>query len=296
MRFGLYLPNQADFADVATLAALARDAEDAGWDGIFIWDEIVPVYEYAVGRPKAESELGTDWAAAADGIVALTAIAAATEAIRFGTLVTPVSRLRPEVFAHQTATLDRFSGGRLVVGVGLGNPDTQFRAFGHPTDPRVRASQVDEFLTVLTALWTGRPVDAGGSYFTARGIALRPPPVQQPRIPIWVGADSGRRRPRRRAARWDGFVPASPGWPNEVIPPAEFGRIAEDIGPQRSSDAPFDLVLIGNADATQPTPGALDDYAGVGVTWLLVQALTLDAARARITAGPPRPPSWPARG
>ena len=288
MRFGLYLPNQADFADVGTLAALAGDAESAGWEGFFIWDEIVPVYEYALGRPKLESELGSDWTAAADGIVALTAIAAATRTIRFGTLVAPVSRLRPEVFAHQTATLDRYSGGRLVVGVGLGNPDEQFRAFGHPTDPRVRAAQVDEFLTVLTALWTGATVDTGGSYFTANGIAVRPTPLQQPRIPIWVGADSGRRRPRRRAARWDGFVPASTGWPNEVVSAAEFREIADDIGSQRSSDGPFDLVLIGDADATQPTPQQLDEYAGAGVTWTLVQALTLDVARARIAAGPPR--------
>ena len=100
---------------------------------------------------------------------------------RFGSLVTPVARLQPEVFAHQTVALDRFSGGRLVVGVGLGNPDTQFTAFGNDADPRKRAARVDEFLELLVELWSGRTTDFQGEYYTARGIAL-PRALQSPRI------------------------------------------------------------------------------------------------------------------
>jgi alkanesulfonate monooxygenase SsuD/methylene tetrahydromethanopterin reductase-like flavin-dependent oxidoreductase (luciferase family) len=287
VRFGLYLPNQADFADVSVLAALARQAESAGWDGVFIWDELVPVYGYATGNADGDDQRNESWQAA-DVIVALTAIAAATETIRFGALVTPVSRLRPEVFAHQTATLDQYSGGRLVIGVGLGNPDSQFSAFGHATDPRVRAAQVDEFLATVTALWSGKVVDVRGEYFSATDIALRPTPVQQPRIPVWIGADSGHRTPRRRAARWDGFAPASTEWPNGIISVADCEAMTADIRLHRTSADPFDLVLIGDAAGHRPSTSEIPAYAAAGVTWTVMQALTLDAASARIAAGPPQ--------
>jgi len=286
MRSGLYLPNQGPFADAGLLADLARDAERAGWEGLFIWDELMPVYEHAMGRPKVDADPG-DWLAAADAIVALTAIAAATERIRFGALVTPVARLRPEVFAHQTATLDRFSGGRLIVGVGLGSPDSQFAAFGYHTDVRTRAAQVDEFLALLVELWSGAPVDFDGAYFKASGVTLTPTPVQQPRIPVWIGADSSRRAPRRRAARWDGYAPASQQWPTGVISPAEYREALEEIGSLRAGSGPYDAVVIGNADATVPSAADLEEYEEVGVTWHLVQALTADQARERIRRGPP---------
>lgn len=288
MRFGLYLPNQAGFADLHVVASLARDAELAGWDGVFIWDELLPLYDYAIGRPKSEADADVDWTAVADPIVALTAIAAATEQIRFGTLVTPVSRLRPETFAQQTASLDRFSGGRLILGVGLGNPDTQFVAFGHEAEIRTRAAQVDEFLALLVQLWSGRVVDFEGKFFQAHGVALTPTPYQAPRIPIWIGADSASRAPRRRAARWDGFAPASQSWPHGVISAAEYGEIVADIRSQRATDTPFDVVVIGSADGTRPAVDELKDYADAGVTWHLVQALTIDDARQRIDNGPPR--------
>lgn len=88
----------------------------------------------------------------------------------------------------------------------------------------------------------------------ATHVSLAPTPVQRPRIPIWVGADSGHRAPRRRAARWDGFVPASRTWPDGVIPVAEYESIVADITAQRRSAGPFDIVVIGNAAGTRPTP------------------------------------------
>lgn len=289
MQFGLYLPNQAAFADPGVLAALGRDAEAAAWDGLFVWDELLPIYDFAIGRAKTDADRDVDWTAVADPVVALTAVAAATERIRLGALVTPVSRLRPEVFAKQTATLDRFSGGRLIVGVGLGNPDTQFTAFGYEADVRRRAAQVDEFLALLVELWSGRPVDFHGEHFRASGVALSPTPLQRPRIPIWIGADSANRAPRRRAARWDGFAPASRRWPNEVIPVADYREMVHEIGARRrDDDARFDVVLFGNAAATAPAPDDLADYADAGVTWLLVLAMTVDDARRRIAGGPPR--------
>ena len=113
--------------------------------------------------------------------------------------------------------------------MGLGNPPTQFGAFGHETDLRVRAAMVDEFLQVLTGLWSGHEVNFRGFYYTVRAVSMRPTPLQTPRVPIWVGVDPHHRGPRRRAARWDGFVPASEQWPTGVIAPDEYEAIVADI-------------------------------------------------------------------
>lgn len=286
MHFGLYLPNQGPFADVRLLAELAHVAEGSGWDGFFIWDELLPVVSH-IGRLQEEAALGVDWTDVADPVVALTAVAARTDRVRLGALVTPVSRLRPEVFAQQAATLDRLSDGRLVVGVGLGNPPDQFSAFGHETDLRTRAAITDEFLDLLTQLWSGNEVDVSGPHFQAREVSLPPVPRQRPRIPIWIGADSGARAPRRRAARWDGFVPAGAGWPDQVIAPGEYREIADDLTARRAGADRFDLVVIGNADGTEPTGDRVGDYAAAGATWVLHQAFTVDDARRLARNGPP---------
>ena len=283
MHVGFYLPTEGPFADVRLLAGLAADAEAAGWDGLFLWDELLPIFEHS---DPVRQALGTT-GEVADTFVALTAIAAATERIRFGALVTAVSRLRPEAFAKQTATLDRFSGGRLVVGVGLGNPPDQFRAFGGPEDIKVRAAMTDEFLEVLTALWSGEVVTFRGSYYTVEQARLAPPPLQRPRIPIWIGADSRHRAPRRRAARWDGFAPVSDYWPQSVLSVDDYRDIAADLVTLRQHAAPLDVALVGNADGTLPPVDGLDAYAAAGVTWLLQQAFTPDDAAARIRRGPP---------
>jgi probable F420-dependent oxidoreductase len=283
MRYGMYLPNQGAFADVHVLVELARSAEAAGWDGFFVWDELLPLHPHSDGVRAALGESND----AADAMVALTAVATATRRIRFGTLVTAVARLRPEAFARQAATLDQLSGGRLVVGVGLGHPDDQFTAFGIDADLRTRAAMVDEFLELVTRLWSGERVEFNGTHYACRGVSMAPVPVQRPRIPIWIGAGGSYRAPRRRAARWDGFAPASEEWPLVVIPPETYAEIAVDLRAARTSTAPYDVVVIGNADATEPTPAAIPQYERAGVTWVLVQALTVADARDRILDGPP---------
>lgn len=280
MRFGLLLPTQGPYADVRLLAALAHDADQAGWDGVFIWDELL-----AVAAGPGERFAG--WDGVADSWVALTAIAAATERIRIGALVSPVARMRPETFALQTATLDRFSNGRLIIGAGLGNPPDQFSAFGYRSDLRVRAAMVDEFLDLVTLLWIGDPVDFHGQYYEANNATLRPTPLQQPRIPIWIGADSGNRTPRRRGARWDGFAPVSTLWPDGILSADEYCTIVADVLAQRASETPFDFVAVGNAEGTKPRTDELADYEAAGVTWMLEQSFDADSARDRILHGPP---------
>ena len=139
VRRGLSLPIFDELADPATLAALAVRAEQRGWDGVFLWDHVI--YRAPV-------------TAATDPWIALAAIAAATERIELGPMVTPLARRRPWIVARQAVALDQLSGGRFVLGVGLGLDSSggELSRFGEQTDDRARAAMLDEGLDVLTGL------------------------------------------------------------------------------------------------------------------------------------------------
>jgi len=191
MRYAVNVPNFAEYADVRAAAALAAEAEAAGWDGFFVWDHIVFAKEQRLP--------------VADPWILLAAVALATERLRLGPMVTPLARRRPWKVARETVTLDHLSGGRLILGVGLGTPAAdEYGAFGEPTDPRVRAAMLDEALEVLTLLWSGETVSFHGEHFRLDEVAFRPTPVQRPRIPIFVAGAWPRPPPRRRAVRGDG--------------------------------------------------------------------------------------------
>jgi alkanesulfonate monooxygenase SsuD/methylene tetrahydromethanopterin reductase-like flavin-dependent oxidoreductase (luciferase family) len=252
MRFGISIPAFADFSDPRALADLAHEAETAGWDGFFIWDAIFfdPTF-----HPMADP-----W-------VALAAVALNTERLRIGTMVTPIARRRPWKLARETVSVDRLSNGRLILCVGLGDPvQWDFGFFGEATDPKIRASRLDEGLEILTGLWTGQPFHYGGDQYQVKEVIFRPPPVQSPRIPIWVGGWWPHKAPLRRAARWDGVCPIKGGSP---ITPHEWTELLAYVQAHRTSITPFDAVH------SAPTPG--DDltqateivapYEEAGVTW-----------------------------
>ena len=161
-------------ADPALVARLSAEAEKAGWDGIFLWDHVrwrEPVLEVA------------------DAWITLAAIATATQAIRLGPMVTPLARRRPVKVARETATLDRLSGGRLTLGVGLGSDRSgnELSITGEELDDRRRAGMLDEALEILTAAWSGEPVYHRGEHYTVDGMRFLPRPVQRPGVPVWVG-------------------------------------------------------------------------------------------------------------
>ena len=154
MRYAVNVPNFEDYGDARTVAGLAADAEAAGWDGFFVWDHLAFVKAWRL-------RIADPW-------VLLTAVALATERLRLGPMVTPLPRRRPWKLARETVTLDRLSGGRLVLGVGLGEPpEDEYGSFGEPTDPVVRAAMLDEGLEVLTRLWSGETVSFQGRHYRA---------------------------------------------------------------------------------------------------------------------------------
>src|SRR5262249_5512171 len=162
MKYGFVLPA----GDARTAADLAYDAEQAGWDGFFVYETVWGI----------------------DAWVSLAAAAMRTERIRLGTLLTPVSRRRPWKLASETVTLDHLSNGRLILAGGVGAPEPGCEACGEVTDRKLRAELLDEGLDILTGLWRGQPFNYDGKHYHVRetSFAPPPPPVQQPRIPIWV--------------------------------------------------------------------------------------------------------------
>ena len=262
MRYGICLANIGSYADPRVGVRVAQAAEAAGWDGVFIWDHLA----FAWGPP------------AADPWITLAAIASATSRVRIGTAVTPVARRRPHVLAHQVATLDHLSGGRVVFGAGLGGVESEFGKFGEPTDARVRAELLDEGLELLRRLWSGEEVTHGGSHFTVDRVTLAPKPVQE-RVPIWIGGN--RPASLRRAARWDGWLADSADPTGMTLTPEDVARSVERIG--RGDD--FEVGVLGQSDRGKP-----QEYAAAGATWWLENLHdmrgTLDEVLTLVAAGP----------
>jgi alkanesulfonate monooxygenase SsuD/methylene tetrahydromethanopterin reductase-like flavin-dependent oxidoreductase (luciferase family) len=258
MRFSINIPNFGDFADARTVAAVASAAEQAGWDGLFVWDHVVHVKRLRQGQP-----FGDPW-------MLLTAAALATSRIQLGTLVTPVPRRRPQQLARQVATLDALSGGRVVFGAGLGGPiDDEFGSFGEPTDPVVLAELLDEGLDLLAAYWSGEPVNHHGRHYEVRDVTLLPATVRQPRPPVWIAGYWPNRRPMRRAARWDGVVPLFASAQHGHPPAAEEVRdMVGYIGEHRATGEPFEIVL-GGASPGDPAKARdlIAPLADAGATW-----------------------------
>jgi alkanesulfonate monooxygenase SsuD/methylene tetrahydromethanopterin reductase-like flavin-dependent oxidoreductase (luciferase family) len=202
--------------------------------------------------------------------VALAAIALRTEKLRLGTMVTPLPRRRPWQVARQTVSLDQLSNGRLVLGVGSGAGAREFDNFGEETSPKIRAEMLDEGLDIMQGLWSAAPFAYQGKHFRLEETQFVPGPVQQPRIPVWVGGRWPGQAPFRRAARWDGVIPIlrEENEDAEVTALRDCIRFVQDL---RQSDAPFDVAYIGmsSPDNAQATADVQGRFAEAGATWWL---------------------------
>jgi alkanesulfonate monooxygenase SsuD/methylene tetrahydromethanopterin reductase-like flavin-dependent oxidoreductase (luciferase family) len=241
MKRGLFVAAFDELADPKLLVELARDAEQAGFDGFFLWDHV----DY---RPPVQALL--------DPWVAMAAIAAATERVVIGPLITPPARRRIHKLARETATLDLLSDGRFVFGAGLGSDNSkEFTKFGEEADAKARATLLDEGLAQLQRYWQGE---------------FLPKPAHH--IPIWLAAGWPNRRPVRRAVKFDGLFPIN------VPAPADLAELKAEVPPP-----PFDLVVT-NEPGVDPQP-----WFEAGATWCLTgfgNQPQLSAVRDVIAAGP----------
>ncbi|MBN1260508.1 MAG: LLM class flavin-dependent oxidoreductase, partial [Anaerolineae bacterium] len=227
MKYAIYTPNFGPYDSPADLADMAREAEAAGWEGFFIWDHVA-------GWPH---NIFDPW-------VTLTAIALATERLRFG-CITPVPRRRPWKLARETASLDRLSGGRLTLIVGTGGGQAEWDDLGEETGVKTRGAMLDEGLDVLTGLWSGAPFSYAGSHYHIKEARFEPAPVQTPRIPIWVGGFWPNKPPFRRMARWDGMFPLFEVWEDEKVLPLLREALAYVQARRADPTLPFDVAVAG---------------------------------------------------
>jgi len=287
VRFAISFPPHGEYAHPRRACELAVIAEHAGWDGVFVWDHLL----------FAKDFIGP----IADPWILLAAIAVKTERVQIGPMVTPLARRRPWKVARETVTLDHLSGGRVILGVGLGYPaDSEFEQFGEDGDARTRADRLDEALEIVTGLWSGEPFSFDGSHHQVKRCTFLPRPVQSPRIPIWVGGYWPNRRPFRRAARWDGVFPGRltlerrKSWTPELFDPQTYAEIEAYVRQHRSSTAPYDFVVGGYTTGTDEAGDheTIARYDRIGVTWWVENVHgfrgSFEQMRDRVAAGPPR--------
>ncbi len=275
MKYGFVLP----YGDARIAADCAYEAEQAGWDGFFVWEA---VWGY-------------------DAWMLLTAAAMRTQRIRLGTMITPISRMRPWELASKTITLDHLSNGRAILSVGLGAIDTGFAEFGEVTDRKTRAELLDEGLDILTGLWRGQPFNYDGQHYHIKPTTFYPPPppIQQPRTPIWVVGAWPKKKSMQRVLRYDGLLPNvmddndqhSPMTPDHVREMRAF------IYADRRAATLFDIVIEGKTPGGDRAAGAsiVQPWIDAGATWW-IEALWGDpgqptdypAIQHRIRQGPPR--------
>jgi len=275
VRYGFVLP----YGDARTAADFAFEAEHAGWDGFFVWE---PVWGWEA------------W-------MMLTAAAMRTERIKLGTMITPLSRMRPWELASKTVTLDHLSNGRVILAVGLGAIDTGFAEFGEEIDRKTRAELLDEGLDIVTGLWRGQPFNYDGQHYHIKETKFYPlpSPVQQPRIPIWVVGAWPKKKSMQRALRYDGLLPNVFGDDGKIreMTPDDVRAMRDYAVANQSAKTPFDIVVEGKTPGDDPDRAAeiVRGWSEVGATWWIeamwgtdpAQPVDLNAILRRIQQGPP---------
>ncbi len=258
MKYGFVFP----WGDARTASEFAREAENAGWDGFFVWEGVY----------------------AEDAWVMLAACAMTTTKIRIGTLLTPPSRRRPHKLASETSSIDRLSNGRLILSVGLGAPHegSGWEEFGEIIDRKTRAERMDESLEILTRLWQSEPFEYNGKHFRARApiFSQPPPPVQKPRIPIWVVGAVNREKSLRRVLKYDGLLPTLVAEKGETTPevsasftPEQLRAAVDWIRARRkasgANETPLDVIVENQTpgDDAARAREIIKPYADAGATW-----------------------------
>jgi alkanesulfonate monooxygenase SsuD/methylene tetrahydromethanopterin reductase-like flavin-dependent oxidoreductase (luciferase family) len=283
MKYGVFLPLVGELAEPSRAINIARAAEAAGWDGLFVSDLV-------------ESPEGG--ATESDAFISLAAISSITTRMRLG-LVTPAAdRRRPWVLARQSAVIDHLCQGRLVFGTGVGHASWYEGlavpgSAAHASEDDARTSLFEESLAVLLLCWSGEPVHHEGKWMQVDSPPFLPTPLQRPRIPVWVTADWPRRLPLRRAARLDGILPVFTEMADVRVPPdtQDVRAIREEL---RRLDAPLhhDLALRGllGPNWTDAAVDQLRALENAGATWWFETVERGESASSvleRVIAGPP---------
>ena len=258
MRWGLSLSLSEELADPAVIADVAVTAEEHGWDGIFVWDHL---------WNRTLQPFADPW-------ITLAAVAVATERVRIGPMITPLPRHRVQLVAQQATTLDRLSGGRVVLSVGLGvDSYGEYSLFDEPaSDDKARAAVLDAGIGLLVPMLTGGPVaELGDRVTTAAG-------VQSPRVPIWIAGvtqyTAGPRRVARHGLEGLALVGGGDWSPAAVTAALASGGLVPGS---------LDVALVGG---THSDPLALE---AAGATWCIPEIYPGETAAAALSRAATRP-------
>jgi alkanesulfonate monooxygenase SsuD/methylene tetrahydromethanopterin reductase-like flavin-dependent oxidoreductase (luciferase family) len=272
MHYGFLLPAAASLTETIQLT---KEGEEAGWDGIFYGHDSIEFMAYPLYDP---------W-------LVMTAQALSTQRVRLGTFVMPLARRRPWKVAREALTLDHLSHGRLILSVGLGAvEDGGFRKVGEPLSKKVRAELLDESLSILTGLWSGKPFSFEGKHYHLQEMTFLPTPVQQ-RLPIWVVGGWKSEKSMARALRYDGVIPQILGAAyNEHASPEQIRAIKDYVHSHRQASTPFDILAQGQTHPKdrKPSDDLVASYQQAGATWWIEDwyLSPVEEGRKRLQAGP----------
>lgn len=276
MKYGLDVATTGEWSDPQRLLELARAAEASGWDGFFVWDIFLP-------EDDAEP--------VADPWIALAAIGTVTTRMRIGAMVTPFPRRHPWDVARSLVTLDHLTGGRAVLGAGLGWRADELERLGLQSDLASRVAHLEEGLAIVSRLWSGDGVSFAGRHHRLVNVRTLPRPVQQPRIPIWLAAGWPRTAPVRRSMKWDGvYLMTEHQVTGERLTAADVRAVSEIVATERppgTFEIAANVFTLDEADGGRAINEAM---AEAGATWTVELTPDTYAEHLRlIERGPARP-------
>jgi F420-dependent oxidoreductase-like protein len=263
MRFGLDVAQHQLSWD--ELLSRVRLAEDAGLDGVWVFDHFKALY----GDPRGP---------ALEAWTLLAALARETSRVRLGTLVTGMTHRHPSVLAAEVVTVDHLSGGRVECAVGAAWNGREHRELGIPFPTKAeRMGRLEEGIQVLRLLFTEDDVTFEGRHYRLERATYEPKPVQRPHPPIWVGGE-GRRRTLPIVGR---YADAWHGWASDARELAEMGGIVDRAAEEAGRD-PSTILRASSLSISEPWDEVRARYAWMaagGIGYLVVEWPTEGRAR-----------------
>ena len=255
MRFGLDISqHQLTWDEILSRAQLA---EDAGLDGVWVFDHFKALY----GDPKGPS---------LEGWTLLAGLARETSRVRLGTLVTGMTHRQPAVLAAEVVTVDHLSGGRVECAIGAAWNEPEHRELGIPFPPtKDRMDRLEEGIQILHALFTDEDVTFEGEHYRLENATYRPLPVQKPHPPIWVGGE-GRKRTLPVAGR---YADAWHGWANDAAELAEITAIIDRAAEEAGRD-PASILRSSSLSISEPWDEVKSAYEWMtagGIGYLVIE-------------------------
>lgn len=278
MKFGLGYANTVPHTDPGPARDLVQAAEEAGFESVWTVEHVIWPHQYDSTYPYHPSGKmpGNPAIPIPDPLIWLTWAAAVTSTIRLATGVVILPQRNPVVLAKETATLDHLSGGRMILGVGVGWLQEEFDALGVPWEHRGR--RTNEMIEAMRVLWSDESAGYRGEFISFDDVALNPKPAAQ-RIPIVVGG--GSRAAARRAARLgDGFYPG-PSNLDDLASVVE--SLSEECASIQRPMSEVEITSVFPGRFMEDPAAAVEVMAALGVDRIIVPAH--EVSRPDLTSG-----------